>query len=277
MARVDIGASRLRKKRRMRMVRVAGLAILAAFIVVGLIAWSTWAPFWRIHTIEVRGTQTIATSTIEQFVKAELKGTRGFVFSKDNILIYPKQSLTAALLKNIPTLASAQVSAANFSTLTVAVSERQPKALWCGASAPEATSTDNAHCYLLDSYGAAYAPADIQGSAYERYYGSLSGSALPKQYLSSSQFQALAALIDALGSQSQETIVGIDVDQNSDVQVTYASGFQLLFSLNDAGGDVYERFRLALTAEPFKSKQLSDFEYLDLRFGDKLYYKVKNE
>ena len=34
---------------------------------------------------------------------------------------------------------------------------------------------------------------------------------------------------------------------------------------------------LALEAEPFKGHALSDFEYLDLRFGDRLYYKLKSE
>ena len=55
----------------------------------------------------------------------------------------------------------------------------------------------------------------------------------------------------------------------------FASGFVLKFALSDAGGDVFERFSLALAAEPFLGRSLSDFLYLDLRFGDKLYYKLK--
>jgi len=49
----------------------------------------------------------------------------------------------------------------------------------------------------------------------------------------------------------------------------------VIFALSDSGGDVYERFVLALTAEPFEGRSTGDFEYLDLRFGDRLYYKLR--
>jgi hypothetical protein len=67
----------------------------------------------------------------------------------------------------------------------------------------------------------------------------------------------------------------VSVDNNNDVEATFGSGFVLKFALDDAQGDVFERFSLALTSDPFKNKQLSNFAYLDLRFGDKLYYKLK--
>jgi len=49
------------------------------------------------------------------------------------------------------------------------------------------------------------------------------------------------------------------------------------FAVADAAGDTFERFSLALGAGPFLEHPLSDFAYLDLRFGDKLYYKLKKQ
>ena len=71
------------------------------------------------------------------------------------------------------------------------------------------------------------------------------------------------------------TLDGYFVDSNGDVHIMFASGFTLLFPISADGGDVYQRFTLALQSDPFTSHKLSDFEYLDLRFGDKLYYKLK--
>jgi hypothetical protein len=48
-----------------------------------------------------------------------------------------------------------------------------------------------------------------------------------------------------------------------------------LFALGDDAGAVYQHFTLALTADIFKAHKLSDFHYLDLRFGNKLYYKLR--
>ena len=71
-----------------------------------------------------------------------------------------------------------------------------------------------------------------------------------------------------------QVVVSVVVDEHHDVYVRFENNFTLMFNLRDNSGDVYERFVLAQTAEPFKNHNLSDFEYLDLRFGDRLYYKV---
>jgi hypothetical protein len=101
---------------------------------------------------------------------------------------------------------------------------------------------------------------------------------LPKQYLSAGDFAALSALVDAIVLKlSQEELAGVVVDQNQDVELHFGSGFMLRFALHDEGGDVFERFAIAFTADVVKAHPFADFEYLDLRFGDKLYYKLKTQ
>ena len=68
----------------------------------------------------------------------------------------------------------------------------------------------------------------------------------------------------------------ISVDAVGDVRVMFTNGFTLIFALSDDSGDLFERFSLALSSGPFVAHTLSDFAYLDLRFGDKLYYKLKD-
>ena len=98
---------------------------------------------------------------------------------------------------------------------------------------------------------------------------------MPWQYLTPSTFRSLAALVAAVAKKSNEPVQTVSVDDNKDVHMTFANGFVLLVSLNDDTGDTFERFSLALGAAPFTQHTLGDFQYLDLRFGDKLYYKLK--
>lgn len=272
MARVALPESKIKARRRRR--RIIFISSLVAFIVVlaGAFTWLAQASFVRISHITVYGVQTVASSTITEFVHAKLAGEYLYIFPKNNIFLYPKEQIASGLVETLPTLASASVNADNFQTISITVVERQPKALWCGALA-----SNPAPCFLLDENGVAYAASlNFSGDAYTKYYGTLTGSTTPKQYLSSSDFHSLSALVDTIAAnQKSESLASVSVDENKDVRVAFASGFSLLFALGADGGDVYQRFTLALIAGPFKSHKLSDFEYLDLRFGDKLYYKLR--
>ena len=272
MARVELPESRLRARKRRRFVRLAaGLIVFLLFISSGLVGLTYWSEL-QIKDVSISGTQTLSSGTVEAFVRDRLEGEYWYVFSKSNIFLYPKQQIAADLIKAYPVLASADVHAADFHTIAVNLVEREPRALWCPSPQGDAL-----RCLFMDENGVAYTEAPtFSEPVYLSYYGTTTGEALPKQYLTSEQFQSLSALVDALAQKiSDSTIVAVDVDTNKDVSVRFANSFTLRFALSDAGGDIFERFSLALTSEPMKAHKLSDFEYLDLRFGDKLYYKLK--
>lgn len=272
MAEVRKTESPIRARRRKRRALLIWGVWGALMALVVLSVLLSHASFLRIQTVSIEGARTVAQQALEAHVREELEGKHFFLFPKDNIFLYPKAELAAALLLNYPTLREVVVAAEDFTTLSVAAQDREPRALWCGASlaAPE-------ECLLLDEEGAAYAQApEFSENPYVRYYGALVGEALPKQFLEQERFRSLAALVDAIAlEQPDASVRGVEVGE--DVRLVLESGFVLMFVLEDDGGDVFERFTLALTAEPFNGRALSAFEYLDLRFGDKLYYKVKEE
>ena len=215
------------------------------------------APFLRITTVMVEGAETLAAERVAEFVEKEFAGRYWGLFAKNNIFLYPKGSLIAALLAEYPVLRSAQLRAADFHTVSVSVVERHPRAIWCGSV-----------CYLMDEDAVTYAPAPVFSEpVYIVYRG---------ERLSAEEFRALSTLVDAVSKlQAQDKVEIVAVDAERDVRVGFASGFELLFALSEAGGDVFERFSLVLVAEPFQHRTLADFEYLDLRWGYKLYYKVR--
>lgn len=265
MARVELPQSRLRARRKRRRTRLAlvcaGGVVLLLAIIVGL----SYLPFLQVHAVEVSGTKTLATSTVAGFIEGQIAGHYLLVFPKRNIFIYPKRAIADGLLKRFPELRAADVHASNFHTIAAEVVEREPKSLWCAGS----------DCYLMDQGGVVYAPAqDSEG--FVAYRGHAEGAGLPRQYLTPEKFESLFALVDAVSQKVQDSPVEtVAVDAQDDAEATLSNGFVLKFALGDAGGDVFERFTLALTSQPFKDHALGDFSYLDLRFGDKLYYKLK--
>ncbi len=265
MARVDLPQSRLRARRkrmrtRLGVVSLAALALLLA-IVVGL----THLPFLQVHQVEVSGQKTLATTTVANYIQEAIAGYYLFVVPKRNIFIYPKRAIADGLLAQFPELRAADVHAGNFHTIAAEVVEREQKALWC----------ENMRCYLMDQTGVVYGYAEGD-DGFVSYHGPTKGTSLPRQYLTPEQFESLFALTDAISQKLPESpVVTVDVDAELDAEATLLNGFVLKFALGDAGGDVFERFTLALTSGPFLEHTLSEFQYLDLRFGDKLYYKLK--
>ena len=269
--RLDIPKSNLRMRRRKRRLIVA--AILTSFVltVFGVVVTFTWLPFVRIQTVTVVGQKSVLASDIEQLAQEELSGGYLYVFAKSNVFLYPKGFIHDKLLHQYPTFSSVQVRAKNFQTLGVTVVERQPVALWCGENVASSSG-----CYVLDETGIVYAPAAIySGDAYEKYYGHVTGDSLPQQYLDPLRFHSLSEFVDALQKKGTARIQSVAVDESEDVHLKFDTDFTLIFTLDSETSDVFNRFELARTSDVFKTHKVSDFEYLDLRFGDKLYYKLK--
>ena len=267
MARVELPQSKLRARRKRRRVRLALVALGALVLLCVILVGLTYIPFLQIRGVKVSGTQTIASSTIANYVESQIAGRYLFVIPKRNIFLYPKDTISQGRLSSFPQLKVAEVHAGDFHTIEVDIVEREPKALWCA----------NTDCYLMDQEGVVYAPAPTEvPQGFVEYHGVTFGDKLPRQYLNADQFETLFSLVDALSQKvGSSHIVRVSIDNHADVEADFDNGFTLKFALGDASGDTFERFSVALTAGPFLEHTLSEFLYLDLRFGDKLYYKLK--
>lgn len=247
-----------------------GLVVLgSALVLVGVLVAASHIPALLIDTVTVVGAESVASSTVRANINELLRGFYIHALPKRNIFLYPQERIEESLMRAYPAFASVDAYAVDFSTIAINIVERNPRALWC----------QEGKCFFMDENGMVYADSPIFSEPiYISYSGAAEGRSLPKQYLTPTQFQSLAALVDAIAQRlPEEQVKGVHVDAAGDVRIFFESGFILLFALRDEGGDIFERFTLALTAEPLTTHTLPSFEYLDLRFGDKLYYKLKGE
>lgn len=270
MAPRAVPVSKLRARRRQRRVILAVSAAVLLLVVIAGAFGLTWLPGIRIHTVVVTGAVSVPSQEIEDTVRTNLVGTYGFIVPKNNALVYPAGMIARQVLEKFPAIASVTTKRTSLTSLTVAVVERTPIARWCGESL-----ANPAPCYLLDASGVVYAPAaDSLDSGYVTYYGPVSTTPM-RQFVSTEQFRAVSALVAALQTNgSAGTPMRVDLEAG-EVHIIFASGFTLMYSLSDDGADVLQRFVLALQAAPFTTHAVADFLYLDLRFGDKLYYQLK--
>ncbi|MEI7719874.1 MAG: hypothetical protein WCI89_01555 [bacterium] len=281
-----IPESRLRERRRRRRAFALGLLCASTVLLcVGFVALSHVA-FLRVTSVTVSGTNDGLAEQIQAFVKSKMSGAYLHLFARDNILLYPKSSITKDLSVQFPELRDVWVRTADVHHVEVSVTERRPVALWCDSGVGSQSQSQSLSvspflsqdtCFFLDENGLAYkAVGDTPTTNYQKYFGPAATTTLPRQYLTPDQFVSLFAFVQALGGKvPNETIAHVSVGGQGNANISFASGFEVRFLLSDNAGDVLQRFVLAQTAAPFSTHKLSDFSYLDLRFGDKIYYKLK--
>lgn len=270
---------RMRRRRRTRI-----MIALAIIVILGLFASAVYlirAPFLRIQMVQVTGADPASQAEITAFVATQLSGNRHYFIPKNHVWEYARLDLGKSILAAFPRLSNAEPKLQSLTTLTVKVSERLPKALWCSMEATQVL-LDNVSCQLLDQNGAAYSAAPEASSlVYVTYYGALDMSQTPPQFLTPQQFRTLGLLIDTLTEKAGAgPALNATVDSYGNVTLEFQNGFAVLFALDDAmnrSGVLLQRFGLALGSAPFSAHKLSEFEYLDLRFGDSLYFKLKTD
>src|SRR3989344_300323 len=89
MARV-LPESKLHARRRKRRIMFSGIAAVLFCGLIGGLIWLSWRPALRIQTVRVEGAQTVASTTLERFVRQRLLGAYLGIIPRDNIFVYPK-------------------------------------------------------------------------------------------------------------------------------------------------------------------------------------------
>lgn len=257
------------RRRRMVWVRVAaGTSVVALSLL--LVFYVSHLPQITIASVGVKGTDLVSADALKGLVEKKLTGSYALIIPHNNTFLFPLDSIRAESLKEFPSLAKINVERNGFNALTVTAEERKTEALWCGNTAsPSASSTS---CYRMDKGGFIFADAQTQ-EGYVRFYGNLSGIPIGSTYLDGA-FASLVITIQGIGKATGHTPSEASVDSvTNDVSLTFVDGGILKFVRSNDNASTLENIASVFASQNFKDKK--NFEYVDFRFGDKVYVKFK--
>ena len=86
----------------------------------------------------------------------------------------------------------------------------------------------------------------------------------------------LLALLTIVQQQASVTPLRISIDSTQDFSVTFQEGFILKASFGEDAGTLARNLKLVLSSDSLAGKE-SQIDYVDLRFGNKAYYKMKGD
>jgi hypothetical protein len=263
----------------------------------------------NISNIEVSGNQVVDTNSIKTTIEKQMAGKYLWLFPKTNLFLYPENSIKKELENEFPRLENINLSIKNNKTLEVSLSERKALYTWCGV-VPDvgilqgrSPTSGTPSCYFVDENGYIFDQAPyFSGEVYFKFYGTpdvgilqvrsptsgtlehpTSATNPSGSYFSQQYFKQLISFRDILvGFGLKPVAMYVGSDGNVEVALSGGTSFstdpQIILKLNADYQNVAENLEAALTTEPLQSEfknKYATLEYIDLRFGNKVYYKFK--
>jgi cell division septal protein FtsQ len=273
---------KLADKHKKTLIRRSITLLISVLCIAGSIIFIFHLDNFRIGTVSVIGTTSISEAEVKDLAKAVIDGSYGHVLPRNSILLYPKQEITSTLHSKFLKVLSVKVQRDGLRGITISIQERTPFALWCGSDI--LTAKVNGKCYFMDSDGLLYTEAPTFSSdVYLQYYGgTIEGkNILGKHYLPATDFKNLDRFVRTLISSGVETKHILVSDGSIEIYLGEKEtpfSTRLRFSLAqpyDKSLSAFNTFISAQTTMTTVQKYLKTVEYINFRFGNKIYSKAR--
>ncbi len=253
-------------------------------ILLALIAWGSIEllrlPHVRIAEINIAGARAVSTQELEEVIRTHIAGTYIGLVPRDNSFLYPRRTIASGLPEHFPRIGTIDIARDGMQTLMVTITERQPHALWCGDIVPSYTDILEGftpQCYFLDETGFlfAQAPSYGGGAPYHRFFGAIKHSKVEGQSLiPEEEYVDLFGFMNAVRDADIE-LYGLVIVDEVDMELYLSDGARLMVRRDDDHVRVLARIRSVLVSEEFTTYDTDEIEYIDLRFGNRVYFRPR--
>lgn len=266
----------LRRKRREQRKKSIAVILLAAALVGGALYVLT-LPAFSITDIDVVGESPVPTEQIASLVKQELSGRYVTMLPKAHVFLYPRQAIEETLRVRFPVLERVDISLRNLGSVRVSLSPRQRAALWC---VDAAAGSGEMRCFFVDKTGFAFdALPDAASSLYPRFLSRTTATSSPLgiTVLSKERLGTLLSLLSGLEALHLEVSVA-DLLPGGELAVHLRSGGKILLRGDGDFSGELSRLEVLLAEKNLVPRTAGEglrVEYIDLRYGNKIYFKPR--
>jgi len=243
------------RRRKILVISLGVLSIPTLFF--SVLSFVSYVDVFQFKEIKVNGAITLSDTYIRSTVEQLLVQPKAFVFSRNNIILYPKDAIASAVFAYNPRIKNVVVSG-GLHSLTITIQERTFEALWF--------DQDN-QCSYVDKEGLIYEKATSTPSATMfKFTGYIEQNHVP-------YFTNAITFVRGL-SQFSMHATSLNITPEADGEVLTTEGFTIKIALAQNPTDRLDVLKMLLTDQTLKEKiESKKLEYIDIRFGNKVYYK----
>jgi len=286
----------LRKKWRRLGVSIGGLFIALLIIITGLIGLTHWSSV-QINTfsLSLPAESDLPKDEMKEMVDTRIDKNLWSVIGQDNVVLLPRSAITNNIESISPRIRSAEITITGLRSFVVNVNMRKPAGLAC-TNVSGQDQDDQNNCQFIDKEGFVYAHADNMGTSSDLVV--YTKNKLPEigdQLIPEETFTILQSFIGnlpELGLSPQQVRlqdqrdISIAVQDAGAATTTATSSVNIRLDLSDSLNQAYTDLKTVIEKDAFVSsstqqatsatkQNISPFalEYIDLRFGNKVFYK----
>lgn len=263
---------RSRKRKKRFLIIFVGI-LFGVSLFIGFFAWLFTQERFLIKNINIYDNSVVQTEDIMKIVNKENSGKYLLLFKKQSSFIYPKNAIEDRLLEEFKRIKTIEINRKDFNTLEIYITEYKPKYLWCDKYTKESNDSSsgmNESCYFTNEEGYVYAKAPFfSGNVFFKWYTEkLNDNPIGSLMLDDDVFNKLITLKDVIQSMGFD-LIQITEQKEGDYTFIIDGGNKILFNINQDSTTLVDTLDSVL-GEISKNKT---FEYIDLRFGNKVFYK----
>jgi cell division septal protein FtsQ len=238
---------------------------LPVAVLVGLI-FLLRANFLQVKSFEVLGAETISQESIKNTASGFVAGNQFFLIPRSDILLLNKNKLASALLSKFGRIEKVEVNKKIFSeSIELKITERKADFLWCSLQD---------ECFFMTKEGFIFEKFDATPTLIDKiiFRGLLEGNPLMKNFATPEKMQNYSNLIDTFKNANFE-VSSINIE-SSDRALAKTNIGDVIFNPEEADLSLVAQNTILLINETKNKNPSARFQYIDARFGNKLFYKL---
>jgi hypothetical protein len=253
------------------------LSVFSSILAIIIIVLALRISFFQIQNIEIQGIETLTNEEIIPTVNELLVGNYLHIIPVTNILFYPKSQIQSMLLEKFKKISKLKIHLINWNTLKLEIVERKPKIIVCDGF------DDTVNCFLADE--TAYVFDVATDSTYFKYYvtNNATSTAIGNQFLTQVRFDELQKLVHDIsmaGINVKGLLVGDEGSYELYIENKDTSTAVVYFddrnSFDKTASNLIVFWQNSLSKK-IGLQSVPNFDYINLRFGNNIYYLIKNE
>lgn len=225
-----------------------------------------YSPLLKITRVEIKGLKSISTKTLEdKYIDWQMKQMRFKIFPQSNIIMFSRKWLNERITNDYG-LASLKIEKKYPHTLTINLTEKIPELVWVAGG----------NNYLLSESGdivSRIANLD-QTTGLTLIYDDSNIEVKPGQTaISQVKVNFIKQLISKMKQLPTVEVTGyhMPASQGTQINVSTKAGYSIYFDISKNFDAQFTK--LSRTLEDPAVKEKSPQEYIDVRLGDRVYFK----